>query len=56
MEVFMKLKGKSLRKCAVMTISCPEIYYHILVSTSFFCFHSYFGGPFDLILSWSAVV
>ena len=50
------LKGNSLQKCTVMTISRHEIIFHISVSTSSFFFYSYFGGPFNLILIVSTVV
>ena len=50
LEFLMLVNGDSLQKCIVMTISCHEIISSILVSTSSFCFHSYFGGPIDLIV------
>ena len=43
LEFFMLLKGNSFPKCTDMTISCHEIIFHISISTSPVCFHSYFG-------------
>ena len=52
----MLLKGNPFQKCKVMTISCHEIIFYILVSTTSFYFHSYFGRPLHLILLVSTVV
>ena len=52
----MLLKGNPLEKCTVMEISYHEIFFHILVSTSSFDIHSYFGKLFDLIPIVSTVV
>ena len=51
----MLLKGNPCQKYTVMATSCHEIIFHTSDSTSSFCFHSYFGGPFDIILTGSAV-
>ena len=55
LEFFVLLKGNSLQKCTVLTISCHEVIFNISVFTGSFCFHSYFGGPLDLILIVSIV-
>ena len=56
LEFFMMLKGNSLQKYTVITVLCHEVIFHISVSTSSFCFHSYFGEPFDLILIVSTIL
>ena len=45
----MLLKGNFLQKCIVAAISFHEITFHISVSISSLRFHSYLGGPFNLI-------
>ena len=48
LELFILLKGNSLQKCTIMTISCHEIIFDISVSTITFTFililgdHSYY--------------
>ena len=56
LEFFMMLKGNSLQKYTVMTVLSHEVIFHISVSTSSFCFHFYFGRPFDLILMVSTIL
>ena len=56
LEFFGLVKRKSVQKYTIMTISCHEIIFHTSVSTSSFCFHCYFGGPFDLTLIVNIVV
>ena len=56
LEFLMLLKGNPFQKCKVMAISYHEIIIYILVSTSSFCLHSYFGRPLYLILLVSAAV
>ena len=51
----MLLKGPPRQKYTVMATSCHEIIFHTSDSTGSFCFHSYFGGPFDIILTGSTV-
>ena len=46
LEFLMLLKGNVFQKCTVMVVPCHGIIFHISVSTSCFCFHSYFGRPF----------
>ena len=51
----MLLKENPRQKYTVMATYCHETIFHSSDSTSSFCFHSYFGGPFDIILTGSAV-
>ena len=50
LEFLMLLKGNVFQKRTVMVVPCQGIIFRISVSTSCFCFHSYFGRPFGLIL------
>ena len=52
----MLLKGKSLQNCTIVAMSCHKIIFYISVLASSLCFHCYFGGPFDPILTVSTVV
>ena len=52
----MLFSGNSLQKSTVIAIPYHDIIFHILVSASSFCFHTYIGGPFDLILIVGTVV
>ena len=51
----MLLKENPRQKYTVMATYCHETIFHPSDSTSSFCFHSYFGGPFDIILTGSTV-
>ena len=48
LEFLILLKGNVFQKRTVMVVTCHGIIFHISVSTSCFCFHSYFGRPFGL--------